>query len=215
MKNTMANIMISYIEDTLAKQESFEPLIIAICTDSKIEENEVWKSFTHQMRKDTVSMVVKHFQNKGFDVSSLSHNDQFKFKRNYTEIYSPEGARGLQFAAVRQKNLVDIPNTINETIQYINAEIKKEANLGHEYALIDLTANEKNMKPSLSRLDRTNIFSFIWASFKEAGYYVRETSRGIAQIIWDTEKIAYYSKQEEEQKVIASTPKKKHFWNRK
>ena len=215
MKNTMANIMISYIEDTMAKQESFGPITIAICADSQVEENEVWKSFTHQMRKDTVSMVVKHFQNKGYDVSSLSHNDQFRFKRNYAEIYSPEGARGLQLAAVRQKNLVDIPNTINETIQYINTEIKKEANLGHEYVTIDLTSGEKNMKPSLSRLDRTNIFTFVWDSFREAGYHVRETSRGVAQIAWDKEKIAYYTKREEEQKAIASTPQKKHFWNRK
>lgn len=212
MKNTMANIMISYIEDTLAQQESFGPITIAICVDSGVEENEVWKSFTHQMRKDTVSMVVKHFQQKGYSVSSLSHNDQFKFKREYNEIYSPEGARGLQFAATRQKNLVDIPNTINETIQYVNGEIKKAANLGQGFATIDLSSEEKNMKSSLSRLDRTNIFDFIWKSFEEAGYYVRETNRGVAQVTWDKEKIELYNKKEE-QKV--EVPKKKSFWSKK
>ena len=214
MKNTLANIIINHVENCLVESTDLSSTIVSLCADSGIEENESWRVFTHQMRKDVIAIVIKHFQSKGYTVTSLSHNDQFMFKYNYNTVYSPENAQTLHAEVLRQKRLVTIPTTVNNCITYANEIIKRDAAKGHTATMIDFAPTEKDMREELLYHDKCRIYDQTWRLLEEAGYYVHSSRPHKALVIWDEEREAQYQKEYcAKAESEPAQPKKRKFFN--
>ena len=195
MKNMLANILIDHVNNELAASTNLNATSISLYSVPTIEENEAWKSFTPRMRKEVISIVMKHFQDKGYTIT-FQHDDYFEFKYPYNTPTSLSDTQKLVQEALRHKALVTIPEAVNQCVNNINEVIQKAAAKGYTDVRVDLSHYEKNMSEDLLYKDKVRIYNQAWRIMSEAGYYVHNSNYAHkALIIWDDEREAQYQKE--------------------